>query len=92
MRAKQVKKVEPTYPADWAVATHLHHHGRHVTPGMELSFKGERGRYRFVNYVVNTATDKEWVNVVGGPRNVSRSFYLDKIKTVHRLTKLRPGK
>lgn len=54
--------------------------GRHITKGTELSITGLRGRFPFVQHV--RCNDTEWIDVLG-PHGI-RSFYLDRIKTVHR--------
>lgn len=75
--------VDPS--AGWTRSKHfVAESGRHVEPGTEVSIKGERGRFRFVEHVV---TDKgaEWISVVGGPKGVStwRAFRPERIRRVH---------
>lgn len=59
--------------------------GRELTRGVEVSIRGERGRFRFVKSSVTSEG-----RVVGdfiGPSEAHaawRSFYADRIKTVHR--------
>jgi Na+-transporting NADH:ubiquinone oxidoreductase subunit NqrF len=76
-------------PADWTISTHFVWNSRHMEPGTELSIIGQRGRFRFMRHV-RTSTS-EWIDVVGGKSGMERmrSFYPDKIKTVHRLTRMR---
>lgn len=66
--------------------------GRLVEPGTELSIKGERGRFRF-QYPILRDDHVVGVTVYGGPHGhgTYRSFSLDRIRTVHRLAKLRDG-
>jgi hypothetical protein len=70
--------------------TALKVNGRHVTPGTELSIRGVRGRFRFVEKVT-TEAGAEWVTVYGGTKNEGafRSFDPDRISTVHSVAKRR---
>ncbi len=63
--------------------------GRTLTPGMELTISGERGRFRFIRHVCSG--DKQWVDVLGGKSGHEkiRSFRPDRVAVVHRLKKLR---
>jgi len=63
--------------------------GRTLTPGMELSVTGERGRFRFIKHVA--CGGKEWVDVFGGKNGheKTRSFRPEQVAVVHRLKKLR---
>lgn len=80
----------PAYPPNWAV-TESYTHGRtELTPGRELTIKGERGAtFRFVRHVVVHPTDRrhrerEWIDVIGGTAGVQmyRAFSPDKIGRV----------
>jgi hypothetical protein len=84
------KSAEPTLGLDFERSTEMMVNGRHVDPTTELSFRGERGRFRFVEHVL-TPSGAEWVTVIGGSRGIRqyRSFSPDRIKTVHRIPKLR---
>jgi hypothetical protein len=66
--------------------------GRIVEPGTELSIRGERGRFRF-QYPIVQDDRPVGVTVYGGPHGhgTYRSFSLDRIRTVHRVDKLRAG-
>lgn len=68
--------------------------GRSVVVGTELSIKGQPGRFRFVEYVVAAGAKHDWITVWGGSENhrAYRSFDPDRIRTVHRVEKLRPTK
>jgi hypothetical protein len=84
---RKKKSTEPDVArpnANWEYITEMQINGRNVTKGTELKISGERGRFVFVNY---TKTDKgrEWITVWGGPKGMesTRSFYLDRVKTVH---------
>ena len=63
--------------------------GRILTPGMELSVAGQRGRFRFIQHVVRDG--REWIDVFGGTsgHEKMRSFRPGQVVTVHRLRKLR---
>jgi hypothetical protein len=63
--------------------------GRILTPGVELTISGERGRFRFIRHV--TSGDRQWVDVLGGKAGHEkiRSFRPDRVVVVHRLKKLR---
>lgn len=81
------KASEPLIPrpnAEWEYTTEIQVHGRNINPGTELKIIGERGRFRFIRFVRNTA-GAEWVDVWGGPKGAEnwRSFKLDRIKRVH---------
>jgi hypothetical protein len=80
------KRTPPTYPAGWHVADETTLNGHAVTPGTELSIRGERGRFRFLRHItVDGGAD--WLDVYGGPKGAEqlRSFYPERVKTVHRL-------
>lgn len=86
-RKRKSAKTPPRWDpsANWTRSEHfIAESGRHLSPGTEVSIKGERGRFRFVSH---TVTDKgvEWIDVVGGPKGCSqwRSFRPDRIKRVH---------
>jgi hypothetical protein len=68
---------------EWVYRTEIQINGRNVNAGTELKIKGVRGRFRFVKMV--TTAKAEWIDVWGGPKGSEcmRSFYLDKVKTVH---------
>lgn len=65
--------------------------GKTMVPGTEFSVSGERGgRFRFLNHV--QVADAEWINCIGGPKNVTmwRSFRPDRILRITRLAPLSP--
>lgn len=80
----QTKSVEPKPNDTWEYITEMQINGRNVIKGTELKISGERGRFRFMNYT-KTDKGKEWITVWGGPKGMecTRSFTLDKVKTVH---------
>lgn len=80
----QAGPVAPRPNAGWEYITEMQINGRNVTKGTELKISGERGRFVFVNYT-KTDKGKEWITVWGGPKGLesTRSFYLDRVKTVH---------
>lgn len=83
-KKKSDASVAPKPNDAWEYITEMQINGRNVTKGTELKISGERGRFVFMNY---TKTDKgvEWITVWGGPKGMecTRSFYLDRVKTVH---------
>lgn len=86
------KKKPPTLAEihpDWVISEEIQVNGRNVSAGTELSFIGERGRYRFIKHVKTPTA--EWIDVVGGYTNYKafRSFRPEKVKTVHWKNKLR---
>jgi len=87
---RRSKKIVATNPLNWVITTEISINGRNVSPGTELSIKGERGRFRFMQHVVN-ANGVEWIDVVGGRKNydLQRSFKIDRVKTVHRIARTR---
>ena len=74
------------------VATTWRRGARIVTPGVELSIRGERGRFRFRQHVT-TRGGIEWIDVIGGPagRDAFRSFRPEQVRTVHITRKARPA-
>ena len=63
----------------------LNIHGRHVTPGTELSIRGN-GRVRFKSLTTNRRTGAQWIDAIDR-YGKWRSFHLSAVTTVHRLTK-----
>ncbi|QBP31659.1 hypothetical protein SEA_NIKLAS_77 [Mycobacterium Phage Niklas] len=65
-------------------------HGRTLTPGTEVSIRGERGRFRFRSASL-TSSGRITCDFIGGPAGHEqwRSFYPERIRTVHRITRTR---
>jgi hypothetical protein len=65
-------------------------HGRELVPGTEVSISGERGRFRFLR-ATTTRTDRVVLDFIGGPEGHEcwRSFYPERVKTVHRINRTR---
>jgi hypothetical protein len=65
-------------------------HGRALEPGTEVSITGERGRYRFVS-ASTTNSGRVVFDFIGGRpgHECWRSFYPERVKTVHRLSRTR---
>ena len=61
-----------------------------LTPGTEVSIRGERGRFRYVDRRV-TAAGRTVLNFIGGPtgHEAFRSFYPERVRTVHRIARTR---
>lgn len=77
-------------PEGWVVETEIQINGRNVTPGTELSITKVRGRFRFVRQV--TTPTAVWIDVIAPePHKIMRAFHPDRVKTVHRLERLRPA-
>ncbi|ASR85277.1 hypothetical protein I5H06_gp27 [Mycobacterium phage SirPhilip] len=64
--------------------------GKVLEPGAEVSIAGERGRFRFVKSA-RTSTGRITCDFIGPDDNTKcwRSFYPERIKTVHRLQRTR---
>ncbi|AXH46879.1 hypothetical protein I5G67_gp041 [Mycobacterium phage Aminay] len=64
--------------------------GRQLARGTEVSIRGQRGRYRFL-YGERTDEGKVVLHFMGGPagRERLRSFYPERVKTVHRVERTR---
>lgn len=56
--------------------------GRWLRPGVEFSVYGERGRFRFLDHVVNG--EVQWIGAIGGTKGVRmhRSFRPSAVKKV----------
>lgn len=82
------KKSVVNLPADWHEFDTAEANGRHITPGTEVSIRGERGRFRFLKRVVRDS-GLEWLDFWGGPKGAEawRSFSADRVKRVHRINK-----
>ncbi|MGH3956533.1 MAG: DUF7246 family protein [Mycobacterium sp.] len=64
--------------------------GRELARGAEVSIRGERGRFRFVKSSL-TSEGRIVCDFIGPSEAHAawRSFYVDRIKTVHRIKRLR---
>jgi hypothetical protein len=84
------KKHVSNLPDHWSISDETRINGRLVTKGTELSFKGVKGRFRFMR-LVTLDDGRSWLDVYGGPakHEMLRSFGVDRVKTVHRITKTR---
>lgn len=74
------------YNDHWVVSDECRVNNKIVVEGTELSIRGERGRFKFVKHVINGSY--EWIEVLGNDMQF-HSFRLDRVKTVHRIKKLR---
>lgn len=65
-------------------------HGRDLAPGTEVSISSERGRFRFLG-ISTTSTGRLVCDFIGGApgHECWRSFYPERIKTVHRINRTR---
>src|SRR5690606_19304329 len=82
--SRRRKYVPPLAPG-WAGTEHAVVNGRHLTPGPEVSIRGERGRFRFIR-AVTTPAGRSWLDFWGGPKGheMRRSFGAHRVRTVHR--------
>ncbi|WAB10836.1 hypothetical protein SEA_TUCK_62 [Arthrobacter phage Tuck] len=80
------RKLKKNLPADWHEHDSAEANGRHITPGTEVSIKGERGRFRFLKRVTRDS-GAEWLDFWGGPKGCEawRSFSADQTRRVHRI-------
>lgn len=64
--------------------------GRWLEPGAEVSISGERGRFRYIK-LSTTSDGRVVLDFIGGRSNheVLRSFYPDRVRTVHYKTRMR---
>lgn len=87
---KRKNTIVATNPNNWIIVEHATINGRKIERGTEVSIKGESGRFRFIQHVTNQ-NGVQWIDVVGGKKNyeMSRSFRLDRVKTVHRIARTR---
>ncbi|QWY81892.1 hypothetical protein SEA_HONK_69 [Microbacterium phage Honk] len=83
----------PGLPHDWIESRELVINGRHVSPGVELSIRGERGRFRFVKHVIRPERGVEWIDVWGGPKGCPqlRAFRPEDVRRVHRIKRTDKG-
>lgn len=74
-------------PPDWVESLEATVNGRILTPGTEVSIRGERGRFRFMKRVTRPERGIEWLEFWGGPKHSEqwRSFYPDRVRRVHRI-------
>lgn len=74
------------YSDNWIVSDECRVNNKIVLKGTEISIRGVKGRFKFVKHVVNGSY--EWIEVLGNDMQF-HSFRLDRVKTVHRIKKLR---
>ncbi len=88
-------RTRPTPPVPFTVTETFTPEGRApLSPGTELSVRGERGRFKFIHHCTNDRTGEGWITVWGplsgdGQRAQWRSFDPARVRTVHRLRKTR---
>jgi len=83
------RRAKITPPPDWIETTQTTVNGRLLTPGTEVSIRGERGRFRFIKRVERPERGLVWLEFWGGPKGAAqwRSFAPDRVRTVHRINK-----
>ena len=74
------KPVVIAYNPNWVVKFEYKHNRDLILPGTQIKIKYERGTYKFEKYVINSATGKEWIDVIGF--DGYRSFSVDKLKGI----------
>jgi len=91
---RKPKVQTPNISAHWERSDTYEANGRKIVKGTELTIEGERGRFKFMQYVYNPRSDVAWIDCIGGKRGVKefRAFRPERIKTVHYKNKLRPDK
>ncbi|QFG09460.1 hypothetical protein I5H08_gp027 [Mycobacterium phage Yuna] len=84
-RTKVHRPLAPVAPQPEVVVN-----GRKLDVGTEVSIRGERGRFRFKG-AATTGAGRIVCDFIGGPAGHEqwRSFYPDRIRTVHRITRTR---
>lgn len=80
MPKKAKAPIGPRPNDGWIYTTEIQVNGRTVLPGTELKISGERGRFRFIRQIDTGKVT--WVDVFD-TNNMIRSFYPDRIQTVH---------
>jgi hypothetical protein len=78
-RRKKAVEVSP-YPDSWVVSHEMVVNKRNIVPGTEISFKDQRGRFRFIKHVING--EHEWIDVIG-TNGQFHSFRPSEVKRVH---------
>jgi len=80
----------PPVQSGWRAVGLYQANGRTLTPGVECTIAGERGRFRFVR-AVTSPSGHVWLDFMGGTTGVTmwRSFRPDRVRTVHRIAKTR---
>jgi hypothetical protein len=86
------KKIrERNIPQGWTILERYQApSGRWLERGTELKIRGERGRFRFVEYVQN-ANGAEWLYVRDRNQRY-RAFRPERVTTVHMTTRMRGAK
>lgn len=80
---RKKKVVSSPLNPNWKIFDQVKVNGRILTKNTEFSVKGERGRFRFLKYVVS---DKyEWIDCIGGPKGYEkmRAFSPERVRRVH---------
>jgi hypothetical protein len=82
----RTRRLAQNLPADWHEHDTATVNGRRLSPGTEVSVRGERGRFRFIKRVTRD-DGREWLDFWGGPKGCAnwRSFPPSQIRRVHRL-------
>lgn len=70
----------------------LEFNGDIIKPGDPLSFKGEKGNFKFKNMAHNVKKDVQWIDCYDETTGVFRSFYISSLKGIRKLKKSRKNK
>jgi hypothetical protein len=95
MQQKKRGKVETSpywYNKDVTVYYELEHKDGLITPGEVLTFKRNKGKYKFISFAHNSALDATWIDVMDIKTGEFRAFYIDELKGVFRAKKSRRKK
>lgn len=71
----------PLHDSGFVYTDEVQVNGRWLRPGTEFTVTGEKGRFLFLSYVTNR-NGVSWIDG-RGPNKHFRSFYPDRVKTVH---------
>lgn len=58
-----------------------------IKPGDKIRFKNARGFYVFKKWVHNFELDVQWIDVIDPSTSEYKSFYMERLKGVHRAKK-----
>lgn len=77
---KKLSKKEPFVNPNWIISNEYLHGKDLITPGMFIKFKYQRDTFKFLQHVINTKTNTQWIDAVS--QNGYHSFYTDDLKGI----------
>lgn len=83
-RKRTTHDTRPTVPAHWDVSPTVRLRNRQVTPGTRLRIRGERGTFTFRQFVRNTRTGAEWLDVNATDAGTFRAFRPERVASIPR--------